>query len=36
MAMRMSAANAAPEVPIVPPATVRYDATVQMVFEIAP
>ena len=36
MPMRMSAASGAPEVPIVPPATVRYDASVQMVFEIAP
>ncbi len=36
MPMRMSAAAAAPEVPIVPPATVRHDATVQMVWELAP
>ena len=36
-AMRMSAGHAAaPEVPIVPPASVRYDATVQMVWEMAP
>ena len=35
--MRMSDGHAgAPEVPIVPPASVRYDATVQMVWEIAP
>jgi hypothetical protein len=34
--MRMSADSPVPEVPIVPPATVRHDATVQMVFEIAP
>jgi uncharacterized protein YggE len=36
MSLRMSAADAATEVPIVPPATVRYEATVQLVFEIAP
>jgi uncharacterized protein YggE len=34
-AMRMSAPEPSPEVPIVPPASVRYDATVQMTFEIA-
>jgi uncharacterized protein YggE len=35
VAMRMSAAAPSPESPIVPPANVRYDATVQLVFEIA-
>jgi uncharacterized protein len=35
MTARMSA-NSAPELPIVPPATVRYDASVQLVFEIVP
>jgi uncharacterized protein len=33
--LRMAAAPG-PEAPILPPASVRYDATVQMVFEIAP
>lgn len=36
MPMRMSAAKAAEALPIVPPATVRYSANVQMVWEIAP
>jgi uncharacterized protein YggE len=36
MPMRMSAAKAAEALPIVPPATVRYAANVQMVWEIAP
>jgi uncharacterized protein YggE len=36
MPMRMSVAKAAEPLPIVPPATVRSTATVQMVFEIAP
>jgi len=35
-AMRMSADSPVPEVQIVHPATVRHDATVQMVFELAP
>jgi uncharacterized protein YggE len=36
MPMRMSAAKAAEALPIVPPATVRYTANVQMVWEVAP
>ena len=34
IAMRMSAPSPTPEVPLVPPASVRHEATVQMVFEI--
>jgi uncharacterized protein YggE len=36
MPMRMSAAKAAEALPIVPPATVRYTANVQMVWEVVP
>jgi uncharacterized protein YggE len=36
MRMRMAMAKGADEVPLVPPATIRYNAGVQMVWEIAP
>ncbi len=36
MPMRMSVAKSAEAIPIVPPATIRYTASVQLVFEIAP
>ncbi len=35
MRMRMAMAKGADEVPIVPPATIRYNAGVQMVWEMA-
>ena len=34
--MRMSVAKSAEAIPVVPPATIRYTASVQLVFEIAP
>lgn len=36
MRMRMAAAKGADEVPLVPPATIRYTASVQLVWEMAP